>query len=62
MLNCKKVILEKDLTTNIKLIGEIIERDLAKDLKGLEVICSYKTSSSTRFTHKRKKKMKNGEF
>lgn len=58
----KKVIIEKDLAAKIKLICENIEQNLAKDLRHLKVICSYKTSSSWRVTNMHKKKMKKKDW
>lgn len=40
----KSVLLKEDLTMKIKLIGKNIERDLAKDFRGLKDVCPYKTS------------------
>ena len=39
-----KVILEEGLDTKIKFIGENIEQDLVKNLRGLGLICLYRTS------------------
>ena len=36
-------LISKGTSLSSKLIGEKIELDLAKDLRSLEVICSYKT-------------------
>ena len=58
----KKVILKEDLAAKIKVIGEIIGQDLAKDLRDLGLICSYKTSLFCQVTSKIKKKIKHGEF
>lgn len=52
----KKVIFEEDMATKIKLNGQNIERDLAKDLRDLEVIRLYKTLTFCRATNKIKKK------
>ena len=52
----KKVIFEEDMVTKIKLNGQNIERDLAKDLRDLEVIRLYKTLTFYRATNKIKKK------
>ena len=40
----KNVLLKEILAMKIKLIGNNIERDLAKDFRGLRAICPYKTS------------------
>lgn len=53
----KKVIFEEDMATKIKLNGQNIERDLAKDLRDLEVIRLYKTLTFYRATNKIKKKI-----
>lgn len=53
----KKVIFEEDMVTKIKLNGQNIERDLAKDLRDLEVIRLYKTLTFYRATNKIKKKI-----
>lgn len=58
----KNVIFEEDLIAKITLIGNNIEQVLEKDLRGLKVICSNKTSSTQRVTHKRKKKIKHADF
>lgn len=42
----KTVIVKEDLAAKIKLISENIERHSTKDLRGLEVIHSFKTSFS----------------
>lgn len=61
-INDTKILLEEDLIEKIKLIREHIERDLAKDLRGLEVIHSYKTLPFRKATSKIMKKIKHGEF
>lgn len=58
----KKVILKEYLAAEIKLIVEIIERDLTKDLRGLKVVCYYKTSPFCRVANKIKKNFKHEEF
>lgn len=54
-------LISKATNSSFKLIDEKIELDLAKDLRSLEVICSYKIYIFA-VTSKIKKKIKHEEF
>lgn len=49
-------------STKTKLIGDNIEQVLVKDLRGVEVIHSYKVLHFRRVTNKIKKKMTNNTY
>ena len=57
----KKIVLEKDLVENVKLIGERIERQLRKGKSYLIIVRSWKSSLAWRM-YKWKKLMKFGYF